>query len=85
MLNFNDDFELEDLIEADVQYGLFEDDNSGEHLHEQKKQKITSILYDNSIFESNPKINKFAKILFIFLMIYFLVCIFIAFFMAIIS
>ena len=27
MFNFDDDFGLEDLIEADIEYGLFEDDN----------------------------------------------------------
>ena len=34
MLNFDDDFGLDDLIEADIEYGLFEDDDK------KLKQKI---------------------------------------------
>ena len=41
MFEFDDDFGLDDLIEADIQYGLFEDDDKlvMQQIKSQQKQK----------------------------------------------
>lgn len=85
MLNIDDEFGLDDLIEADIQYGLFEDDNKMVYQQEStnQNQKNTSNLYRNHNCETNPKVNKIIKVIFIFLVIYFLTCIIAALFMAI--
>ena len=85
MLNIDDEFGLDDLIEADIQYGLFEDDNKMVYQQEStnQNQKNTSNLYRNHNWETNPKVNKIIKVIFIFLVIYFLTCIIVTLFMAI--
>ena len=66
MLNIDDEFGLDDLIEADIQYGLFEDDNKKVYQQEStnQNQKNTSNLYRNHNCETNPKVNKIIKVIF---------------------
>ena len=40
MFGFDDDFGLDDLIEADIQFGLFEDDDRQVLLQERKQQVL---------------------------------------------
>ena len=39
----DDDFDLEDLIQADIQYGLFKDDNKSIQQRPKQKKKNTEI------------------------------------------